>query len=304
MKDGREYAAADRNRFGGEEPKGVRVRLFVAVLLLAGAASSPFAAELNLPEMAHAIATKDLTPEGWEAFLRDAGKNFETWAAQKQSNNRERFLNDKLMDIFPRARSGDVTALKRMIYWLALYKEYKFDAPWFIRLVARRHGDDFKDLLENFSWERFAEKVKGADQTPTAPPSTDPPAPILTGATAAPDASILCPGDDACAETAEVAEERTASATSDEFSAAEAREPDVETAPAIGPGVTLGPGEGIELNDAIWVVEIATGGGLVSVIPASAQDRAEPEASAAPAPRARGTASVSRSPALTMQPAP
>ncbi|NUQ01961.1 MAG: right-handed parallel beta-helix repeat-containing protein, partial [Armatimonadetes bacterium] len=32
--------------------------------------------------------------EGWEAWLRDADKNFETWSVQKQSTNRERFLND------------------------------------------------------------------------------------------------------------------------------------------------------------------------------------------------------------------
>ncbi|MCK6474748.1 MAG: hypothetical protein L6R28_23760 [Planctomycetes bacterium] len=263
------------------------MRHFVAVLLLAGAATAPFAADLNLPEMAYTIATKDLTAEGWEAWLRDADKNFETWSVQKQSTNRERFLNDKLMDIFPRARSGDVTALKRFIYWLALYKQYQFDAPWFIRLVARRHGDDFKDLLENFSWERFAEKVKGADQTPATPPSTDPPAPILTSAPAVDDA---CPDEASCAGEADAAG----------FAAAEAREPDVETAPAIGPRHTVDPGAGIELNDAIWVIEIATGDGSISVIPASAQDRAEP----APPSRARSAASVSPTPALTTQPAP
>lgn len=303
MKDGREYAAADRNRIRGEEPKGVRVRLFVAVLLLAGAAPAPFAAELNLPEMAYTIATKDLTPEGWEAWLRDADKNFETWSVQNQSTNRERFLNDKLMDIFPRARSGDVTALKRFMYWLALYKEYKFDAPWFIRLVARRHGEDFKELLENFSWERFAEKVKKADQPPAAPPSTDPPAPILTSAPAEPAVD-----DAACPDEASCAPDTRTCADAASFAAAEAREPDVETAPAIGPGHTVDPGEGVELNDAIWVIEIATGDGSVSVIPASAQDRADVPAPAAAEPpppsRARSAASVSRTPALTTQPAP
>lgn len=270
------------------------MRLFVAVLLLAGGAYAPFAAELNLPEMAHAIATKDLGPDGWEAWLRDADKNFEAWSAQKQSTSRERFLNDKLMDIFPRARTGETTALKRFIYWLALYKQYQFDAPWFIRLVARRHGDDFKDLLDDFSWERFAEKVKKADQPPAAPgapPSTAPPAPVLTSAPAAPEAETPCPDDASCAA---------------DLAAAEARTPDVETAPAIGPGRTLSPGEAVELNDAIWVLEIATDAGSVSVIPASVQARADDSAApAAPPPsRARSTASVGRTPTLTTQPAP
>lgn len=111
-------------------------------------------------ERAYQLAQKDQKPEDWKKFIKKTREHFETWSNDNPSGNLNRFLDDKLLPIAMNVPKGEVKTLKKFIYWLALYKEFDAQPPWYIREIANDNRQDVEDLHKDFSWERMSEIIK------------------------------------------------------------------------------------------------------------------------------------------------
>lgn len=110
--------------------------------------------------MALEIAREHAAPQEWADFQRDAESRFETWKINNHFGSRKNFLDDKLLTTATGVPSGKVETLKRFMFYLALYKIHREPPPWYIRHMAQRHGQEFLDLLQDFSWEDLAKRVR------------------------------------------------------------------------------------------------------------------------------------------------
>ncbi|MBI3828261.1 MAG: hypothetical protein HY291_02010 [Planctomycetes bacterium] len=138
----------------------MRVCLFVAGLVLSTLAGKGQATDFV--DLAYQRATLDQKPEEWDKFVRKTKEHFETWSNDNPSGsgNVNRFLNDKLLPIAMGVPGGEVKNLKKFIYWIALYKVFDAQPPWYILEIAKENQQDIEDLHKDFSWERMSKLVK------------------------------------------------------------------------------------------------------------------------------------------------
>ncbi|HYG75292.1 MAG TPA: hypothetical protein VEK08_09850 [Planctomycetota bacterium] len=134
---------------------------FMLCLLIVGTFAVPASASSKeVSEIAYEIARKEMSEANWKSHVRKARQNFETWSNDNNDGSMKRYLDDKLVQIAPAALSGDVKDLKRLVFWIALYVEFGEQQHSRLQEVALTHGEDFEEVLADFSWERAAQKIK------------------------------------------------------------------------------------------------------------------------------------------------
>ena len=101
-----------------------------------------------------------MKPEEWKTFLKKTQSRFETWEHDNQTGDMNQFLNDKLLEIAPSVKGGDVKALKKFVFWLALYYEFKQLPPSYIREVKPEYRKEIDQFMSDLNWERAAEIIK------------------------------------------------------------------------------------------------------------------------------------------------
>jgi len=141
----------------------MRIAVGLALLALAFCAASRAQDDEPIPDLVQAaydIARKDLSDEDWKKYIRKTDSSYETWQNDTPDGDLNRYLNDKLIEIAPSVRNGEIKALKRAMYWLALYKHYECQPPWYVRDVATQYRRALNALLRDFSWERASELIK------------------------------------------------------------------------------------------------------------------------------------------------
>lgn len=239
-----------------------------AVLLLTCRVFAAHASEIDVTAVALEIAREHASPQEWAAFQRDAESRFETWKINNFFGSRKNFLDDKLLATATGVPSGKVETLKRFMFYLALYKIHREPPPWYIRHMAQRHGREFLDLLQNFSWEDLAKRVrKKSDEVKAAEAAEKEAAKAAkkranetgkedrskretNGAKRDAAAPQAAPASPAPAPAPSVGPEplREGEAFAAAKAEAEARAPDIETAPANLPRVDPEPREAVAAN--------------------------------------------------------
>jgi hypothetical protein len=118
----------------------------------------------DIAQVAYDLTQKDMKPEEFREHVRKATVYFQRWSQDFPDGSMKRFLDDKLLAIAPSVTGGDVKALKKLVYWASLYKEFQEPMPAYIRDIATRYERELEAELKDFSWERIANKIKNRKQ--------------------------------------------------------------------------------------------------------------------------------------------
>ena len=123
----------------------------------------------DLPSIAYDIMRKDLNERQWAEYVKKSNDRYREWSDENGDRDLKIFLDDRLLQLGLAARSGKIENLKKFVYFLSLYKQWKELAPKYIRDVAEKNRQDLDDLLAEFTWERASQlvkkKVKEHDET-------------------------------------------------------------------------------------------------------------------------------------------
>jgi hypothetical protein len=111
-------------------------------------------------EIAYNITQKEMKSEEWKAFLKKTKDRFATWESDNHGGDINQFLNDKLLEIAPSVKGGNIKALKNFVFWLALYHEFKQLPPEYIREVKPEYRQEIEGFLNDMNWERAAQMIK------------------------------------------------------------------------------------------------------------------------------------------------
>lgn len=117
----------------------------------------------ELTETAYKIATKQMDAIEWESYVMAAKKKYDEWA-KEHDGDMGNFLNEKFLEIAPAARGGKIEHLKKLVYWMALYKYFEEPTPHYLKDVSDKHKQQVADIVSNFSWEKLSDMVKGASK--------------------------------------------------------------------------------------------------------------------------------------------
>lgn len=141
---------------------------FAAIGLLAACHAGETIEEKDPPpeltDTAYEIAMKEMAPDEWDQYVLATKKKYDSWAAEHENASFGRFLNDKFMEMAPSARGGKIPNLKKLMYWLALYKYFDEPPPGHIREVSDKHKWQFHELSKDFSWEKLSNLVSKAEK--------------------------------------------------------------------------------------------------------------------------------------------
>lgn len=114
----------------------------------------------EIADIAYELAKKEMKGDEWTKFVQTTKKKYETWSADNGDASLKHYLDDKLVEMAPGVLNGNVKALKKLVTWVALYKEFNEPAHSQLEDLAFAHEKDFDELLKDFSWERAAEAIK------------------------------------------------------------------------------------------------------------------------------------------------
>ena len=93
-------------------------------------------------------------------FFSNTKKRYETWVNDNAEGSIKRFLDDKTAELAPAVLHGNPKALKSLVCMLALYHEFNEPPMSRINQFMMAHEKDLEYLLEDFSWDRAAAKIK------------------------------------------------------------------------------------------------------------------------------------------------
>lgn len=132
------------------------MRILLLVALLLGAVSVQ--ASSDIAEVAEAIVSRHVPADEWNEVKEEADKTFKEWAREHDdSTDHGRFLNEKLIQIAC-STPKDITTLKRVVFWLALYKVYDEPLPAIVTRFTKTSGSkylaDIEAIDEDFSWDK------------------------------------------------------------------------------------------------------------------------------------------------------
>jgi hypothetical protein len=114
----------------------------------------------EISEIAYELAHKEMSADEWARYVRNVKTKYETWINDNGDGNLKRYLDDKTLELAPGILRGNVKALKSMVYWVALYHEFSEPPPNRLSEGMMAHEKELEELLEDFSWERAAAKIK------------------------------------------------------------------------------------------------------------------------------------------------
>ena len=111
-------------------------------------------------QKAYEVTQKDMKPEDWKKFLKKTNDHFETWRDDNGGGDWKDYLDNQLICIAPSVKSGDVKVLKKFMCWMGLYHVHNEPAPWYVRDLSYENRAAFKQVFQDFSWERLSAMVK------------------------------------------------------------------------------------------------------------------------------------------------
>lgn len=121
---------------------------------------SSWANSRDIPSIAFDITLKDMSKADWEKHVQKAQRDFDTWISDNPTGNLKRFLDDRLLQYGTWAVKGKISHLKKFIYWLPLYKEWKEQLPKYICEITEENWEDLNKLLSDWSWEKAHKLIK------------------------------------------------------------------------------------------------------------------------------------------------
>jgi hypothetical protein len=122
------------------------------------------AAARDIEDIAYEIAQKEMKPGDWAKYVKSAKSRYETWSNDNDGGSVKRYLDDKLVEQAPSALGGEIKNVKKMVFWVALYKEFGEPAHSRLRELAVTYEADLDDLMSNFSWEKAASIIKNRNK--------------------------------------------------------------------------------------------------------------------------------------------
>lgn len=137
--------------------------LLVSIFALAASAADAEPAP-ELTDTAYDITISQMSEQEWAKYVLATKKKYDSWIAENEAGSFGQFLNDKFLEIAPSALGGKIENLKRVTYWMALYKYFGEQPPSHLRRVTDKHKREFYDLSKNFSWEKMSEMVTKASK--------------------------------------------------------------------------------------------------------------------------------------------
>jgi len=114
----------------------------------------------DIVDIAFELKDKEMKADEWQKFVKTTKSKYESWVNDYQDGNLKRYLDDKLLEIAPSVMGGNVKALKKMTFWVALYREFDEPPPGYLAEVATKYQKDLDEALKDFTWERAAEMIK------------------------------------------------------------------------------------------------------------------------------------------------
>ena len=132
------------------------MRILLLVALLLGTVSVQ--ASSDVAEVAEAIVSRHVPADEWNEVKEEADKTFKEWAHDHdESTDRGRFLNEKLLEIACSVPK-DIATLKRVVFWLALYRVYDEPLPAVLVKFSQNNGSrylsDIESIETDFSWDK------------------------------------------------------------------------------------------------------------------------------------------------------
>lgn len=132
------------------------MRILLLVALLLGTVSVK--ASSDIAEVAEDIVSRHVPADEWNEVKESADKTFKEWAHEHDdSTDHGRFLNEKLIEIACSVPK-DITTLKRVVFWLALYRVYDEPLPAVVTRFTKTSGAKYLDDIEaidlDFSWDK------------------------------------------------------------------------------------------------------------------------------------------------------
>ncbi len=112
-------------------------------------------------EKAYEVTLKDMKPEEWKKFLKKTTDYYDTWRDDNAGGDIKDFLDTQLITIAPGVKSGDIKVLKKFMCWMGLYHHFKEPVPWYVRDLAYENRASFKQMFQDFTWEKASQMVKG-----------------------------------------------------------------------------------------------------------------------------------------------
>jgi hypothetical protein len=143
------------------------VKAHCILLILTVAWMSNAGEKYDLFDLAHDVAKKELGTE-WPKFVAKVKGRFDDRVKQ-DGVSLNTFLNDTIHDIGAATKKGDIESLKKLVNWIALYKEWANEEgglapPEWLRDTAFENSGEVERLKGDFSWDKLKatilEKVK------------------------------------------------------------------------------------------------------------------------------------------------
>jgi hypothetical protein len=134
-------------------------RSLLIVAAIAVFATSTISAR-EIVDIAFELMQKELKTDEWKTFVKKTTRTFEEWSNDNPDGSLKRFLDDRLLTIASGVTGGNVKALKKMVIWISLYREFGEPVPEYIREVGTECEADVEQAMNDFTWEKAAEKIK------------------------------------------------------------------------------------------------------------------------------------------------
>jgi len=132
------------------------LRLMLIPVLLSLAVCCLSASSKEVSQVAYELARKNTSETEWNAYVSGAKKRYETWANDNDNGSLKNFLDSKLVEIAPGALTGNASAIKKLVLWVALYVEFKEPAHSRLQAYMESNEAAFTTLVNNFTWDGAA----------------------------------------------------------------------------------------------------------------------------------------------------
>jgi hypothetical protein len=119
---------------------------------------------IEITSLAYREARRDMTAGQWNQHLRFHIGMFRAWSRGRSTyeQNWSAYLNSHALNYAKAARHGDIPALKRLAYFLALYVQFRAAPHPYIHRFSEKYQSEIQSLWMNFSWERLSYLVRNA----------------------------------------------------------------------------------------------------------------------------------------------
>jgi hypothetical protein len=114
--------------------------------------------ERSLVDLAHHVAVNDMGQDKWDAYVKAAKEKYADASSSWSSLSQKAFLDSRTLTLACGLKGAKVEDLKKLVYWIALYKELDEPAPRHLDLPEEKLAK-LRELVSDFDWERLRELI-------------------------------------------------------------------------------------------------------------------------------------------------